>query len=79
MTIEKNITYITEKTYITLTNEEKIQILMHMKNRAILRYVLAGYMSNIPFENFSKSKNKLLQLGDKYFKVFPKESLIKEE
>lgn len=70
---------LTEKGYQKLSRENKIAVLMLMKNRAKLRTVLAVYMTKVPFEQFSNNQEDLLKLGEKLFKVNPQETLIKED
>jgi len=76
---EKKIKHITEKTFKKLSEDKKIEVLMNMKNRGKLRPVLAVHVSHLPFETFALSKPSLLELGEKFFKVHPQESLIKED
>lgn len=76
---EKKIRHITDKTYQKLSEEKKIDVLMNMKNRGKLRPVLAVHVSHLPFESFAKSKDNLLELGEKFFEVYPQENLIKED
>lgn len=78
-TKEKKIKHITEKTFNKLSNDKKIEVLMNMKNRGKLRPVLAVHVSHLPFETFALSQVGLLELGDKFFKVHPQETLIKED
>lgn len=79
ITPEKKVKYITEKAYQKLSNEKKISILMNMKNRGKLRPVLAVHISQVPFEAFSKSNDNLMELGQKFFEIYPHETLVKED
>lgn len=76
---EKKVKHITAKTYHKLSEDKKIVILMNMKNRGKLRAVLAVYLSQLPFELFSKSDSNLIELGEKFFEINPNEILIKED
>lgn len=70
---------ITKKSYEKLSQEKKIAVLMHMKNRAKLRTILAVYITKLPFEQYSVSETNLLVLGDKFFEVSFHETLVKED
>ena len=71
--ITKKINY---RTYKGLSENDKIKVLMNLKNRGLLRNVLATQLSESPFEIFSKSKHNLLELGENFFKIYPKEILL---
>ena len=71
--ITKKINY---RTYKGLSENDKIKVLMNLKNRGLLRNVLATQLSESPFEIFSKSKPNLLELGEKFFEIYPKETLL---
>lgn len=75
----KTIKHISHKTYVKLSEEKKIEVLMNIKNRAKLRTCLAVHLSDSPFENFAKSNFNLLELGNKFFEINPSETLIKED
>lgn len=75
----KIIKHIASKAYLKLSEEKKIELLMNLKNRGKLRTCLAVHLSDSPFENFAKSTNNLLELGNKFFEKNPNETLIKED
>lgn len=70
---------LTQKSYEKISSEKKISVLMHMKNRAKLRTILAVYITKTPFEQFCVNEQDLLKLGDKLFEVNPHETLVKED
>lgn len=70
---------ITKKTFEKLPKEKKIAVLMHMKNRAKLRTILAVYITTLPFEQYSIIDTNLLALGEKLFEVNINETLVKED
>lgn len=76
---DKTMTHITKKTYYKLSQEKKILVLMHMKNRGTLRHVLAVHVSQLPFESFALSNSNLMDLGKKFFEVYDQEKLLKED
>lgn len=75
---EKKIKNITEKTFKKLSENQKVEVLMNIKNRGKLRPVLV-HISHLPFEKFALSTSNLLELAEKYFTMNPQETLIKED
>lgn len=76
---EKKVRHIGLKSFLKLKDEDKIKVILNIKNRGKLRSVLAVKITHQPFEDYVKHKENIIEIGLKYFEVYPEESLILED